>query len=98
MTLRGLHVAVLVGPAEIDGARRGAQVLAEREILGVEAARGGTALELMRGGRAVVGLHLCGHAAEPPEAVLQTRLQRQARLRLARHRPLPVGIRQHEVA
>ncbi|MEY2877821.1 MAG: hypothetical protein RLZZ15_201 [Verrucomicrobiota bacterium] len=93
-----LHIAVLIGPGRIDRAGRGAQVRAQREILGVEAARGGPAFELMRGGRAVVALGLRGHAAQAPERILQARLQRQARFRLARHGPLPVRIRQHHMA
>ena len=98
MLVGRFHVAVFIRPAGIDRVRHGAQVFAEGEILGVETARGRPAFELMRRRRAVVGLHLRGHTAQPPERVLQARLQRQARFRLARHRPLPVRIRQHDVA
>lgn len=46
----------------------------------------------------MVGLDLRSDPAETPERILQAKLQRQARLRLTRHGPLPVGIRQNDVA
>src|SRR5690606_2931977 len=66
----GLHVAVLIGLPDVDGARGDPEMIAEGLVGLVEGALGALAADLMGGAGTVVGLQMLRHAAEFEDRLL----------------------------
>ncbi len=89
-----LHITVLIGTSHMDRPHGQPVIFCQRPELRIEIPFAFTA-DLMRGRAAVIHLQMLGHFTQPEQRRLQTRPQRQQRLRLTTRRPLPARIRQH---
>ena len=93
-----LDGAVFLRTGAVDRRRHQPVMLAEREILVVEAARGLAAFELMGRGRALVGAPPVRRAPEDEERGWQPGLEREYRLAAAGRGVLDVAVAQDGVA
>ena len=97
MPVGALAIAVFLRPPHVDRARLDAVMRANPQVLRVETTLRAILFQLVGGRRGVVGEQAPRHPAQPPQRSLQATPQRQRRLAVRAHRPLPVRIRQHRV-
>src|SRR5690606_2957477 len=90
-------VTVFLRTGAVDRRRLQAVVIAEREILLIEAARSLAAFELVGGGRALVGAQPVRRTAKADEGRWQARLEREHRLAAAGRGVLDVAVAKDRV-